>query len=64
MQSQAKSSKIKLLDGSGVRKNLDPKSETRKTAYIAQTMKFGKAMYRLGRAGSKRKRPDPINQAI
>ena len=46
MQSQAKSSGIKLPEVHGVRKKFRSQSETRKTAYLTQTRIFGKATYR------------------
>ena len=65
MGSQAKSSGIKLPDVHGMRKNLDPNLKPE----IQHTLPKQGSMERLlcvgqGRAGSKRKKPDPINHAI
>ena len=46
MQSQAKSSGIRLLEVHSVEKSMNPKLKTRKTAYHSQTRKFGEAAYR------------------
>ena len=46
MQSQAKSSRIKLPEVHGVEKSLNPNFKTQKAAYLSQTRKFGEAAYR------------------
>ena len=64
MRSQAKSSGIKLPEVHGMRKNLD----SNLTPEIQHTLPKQGSMERpsvgQGRAGSKRKKPDPINHAI
>ena len=65
MRSQGKSSGIKLPEVHSVRKNLDPNLKPE----IQHTLPKQESMERLlcvgqGRAGSKRKKPDPINHAI
>ena len=59
-RSQVKSSGIKLPEVHGMEKNLDPEKQ--------HTIPKQGSMERLhigqGRAGSRRKRPDPINQSI
>ena len=46
MQSQAKSSGIKLPEAHVVRKKFRSQFKTRKTAYLSATRKFGQAAYR------------------
>ena len=62
MRSQAKSSGIKLPEVHGMGKNLDPnlKPETQHT--ISKQGSKERPHIGQGRAGSRRKRPDPINQ--
>ena len=64
MRSQTKSSGMKLPEVHGMRKNLDANLKPE----IQQTLPKQGSMERpcvgQGRAGSKRKRPDPINHAI
>ena len=64
MRSQAKSSSIKLPEVHGVRKNLNPNLKPE----IQHTLPKQGSMDRLhvgqGRAGLKRKKPDPMNHAI
>ena len=64
MRSQGKSSGIKLPEVHGMRKNLNPNPKPE----IQHTLPKQRSMDRLhlgqGRAGSKRKKPDPINHAI
>ena len=64
MRSQAKSSSIKLPEVHGMRRNLDPnlKSDTQHTLPKQGSME--RPPVGQGRAGSKRKKPDPINHAI
>ena len=64
MQSQAKSSGIKLLEVDGVRKNLDLNQRPEKQHALPRQGNLERPLIGQGRAGSKRKRPDPINQAI
>ena len=63
-RSQTKSSSMKLLEVHGVRKNLDPslKPKRRHTLPIQGSME--RTCVDQGRAGLKRKKPDPINHAI
>ena len=64
MQSQAKSNSIKLPEVHGVRKNLDPNLRPEKQHTLPKQGSLERPCVGQGRAGSKRKRPDPINQAI
>ena len=64
MQSQAKSSGIKLWEVHGVRKNLDPNLKPEKQHTLPKQGNLERLCIGQGRAGSKRKRPDLINQAI
>ena len=64
MQSQAKSSGIKLLEVHGVRKNLDPNLRPEKQHTLPKQGNLVRPCIGQRRTGSKRKRPDPINQAI
>ena len=64
MQSQAKSSGIKLPEVHGVRMNLDPNLRPEKQHTFPKQGNLEGPHIGQGRAGSKRKRPDPINQAI
>ena len=64
MQSQAKSSGIKLPEVHGVKKNLDPNQRPEKQHTLPKQGSLERPCIGQGRAGSKRKRPDPINQAI
>ena len=61
---QAKSSGIKLLKGYVVGKNLDPNLKPEKQHTIPKQGSKERPCIDQGRAGSRRKRPDPINQAI
>ena len=63
-QSQAKSSGIKLLEVHGVRKILDPNLRSEKQHTLPKQGNLERLCIGQGRARSKRKRPDPINQAI
>ena len=64
MQSQAKSSEIKLPQVHGVRKSLDPNLRPEKQHSLPKQGSLERPHVGQGRAGSKRKRPDPINQTI
>ena len=64
MQSQAKSSGIKLPEVHGVKKNLDPNQRLEKQHTLPKQGSLERPCIGQGRARSKRKRPDPINQAI
>ena len=64
MQSQAKSSGIKLPEVYGVKKNLDPNQRPEKQHTLPKQGSLERPHIGQGRARSKRKRPDPINQAI
>ena len=63
-RSQAKSSGIKFLDVHGVGKNLDPNLIPEKQHTIPKHGSKERPHAGQGTAGSKRKRPDPINQLI
>ena len=62
--SQAKASGIKLPEVHGVEKGLDPNVRPEKQHTIPKQGKSERPQIGQGRAGSKRKKPDPINQAI
>ena len=64
MQSQAKSSGIKLPEAHGVRKNLDPNLRPEKQHTLPKQGSLERPCVGQGRAESKRKRPDHINCAI
>ena len=64
MQSQAKSSGIKLPEVHGVRKNLDPNLRPEKQHTLPKQGSLERLHVGQGRAGSKRKRPETINHAI
>ena len=63
-RSQARSSGIKLLDVHGMGKNLDLNIEPERQHANPIKGSIEKAYIGPGRAGVKRKRPDPINQTI
>ena len=63
-RSQAKSSGIKLLEVHGVGKNLDPNLKPEKQHTIPKQGSKERPHIDQGRAGSRRKRLDPINQSI
>ena len=63
-RSQTRSSGIKLPEVHGMRKNVDPNVKPEKTTCHCQRRKCREAMHRSGKAGFRRKRPDPINQSI
>ena len=64
MCSQAKTSGTKLLEVHGVQKGLDPNLRPEKQHIIPKQGKSERLQMGQGRAGSKRKKPDPINQTI
>ena len=64
MQSQAKSSGIKLLEVHGVEKSLNPNLRPEKQHTFPKQGNLERPQIGQGTAGSKRKKPDPINQAI
>ena len=63
-RSQAKSSGIKLPEGHDMGKNLDPNLKPEKQHAITKQGSMERPCIGQGRAGSRRKRPDPINQPI
>ena len=64
MHSQAKMSGTKLPEVHGVQKGLDPNLRPEKQHTIPKQGKSERPQMGQGTAGSKRKKPDPINQAI
>ena len=64
MQSQAKSSGIKFLKVHGMRKNLNPNLRPEKQLTFPKQGNLERPCIGQGRVRSKRKKPDPINQAI
>ena len=64
MCSQAKTSGTKLLEFHGVEKSLTPNLRPEKQHIIPKQRKLERPQMDQGRAGSKRQKPDPINQAI
>ena len=64
MQFQAKSSGIKLPEVHGVDKSLNPNLRPEKQHTFPKQGNLERPHIGQGRAGSKRKKPDPINQAI
>ena len=62
--SQAKSSGIQLPEVHGVRKSLNPNLRPEKQHTFPKQGNFNRPCIGQGRAGSKRKKPDPIKQAI
>ena len=64
MRSQAKSSGMKLPEVYGVEKNLDLYLKPEKQHAIPKQGSNERLCIGQGRAGSRRKRPDPINQSI
>ena len=63
-RSQAKSSGIKLLEVHGMGKNLDPNLKPEKQHATHKHGSMERPCIGQGRAGSRSKRPDPINQSI
>ena len=64
MHSQAKTSGTKLLEVHGVQKGLDLNLRPEKQHTIPKQGGLERPQMGQGRAGSKRKKPDPINEAI
>ena len=64
MHSQAKTSGTKLLEVHGVQKGLDPSLRPENQHTIPKQGGLERLQMVQGRAGSKRKKPDPISQAI
>ena len=64
MRSQAKSNGIKLLEVHGMKKHLDPNLKPERQHAIPKQGSKERPCIGQGRAGSRRKRPDPINQSI
>ena len=62
--SLAKSSGIKLPEVCGIEKSLNPNLRQEKQHTIPNKGNLERPHIGQGRAGSKRKKPDPINQAI
>ena len=63
-RSKARSSGIKLLEVHGMGKNLDPNIKPEKQYANPIKGNIEKPHIGQGRAGLRRKRPDPINQTI
>ena len=63
-RSQTKSSGIKLLEVHGMGRNLDPNLKPEKQHTIPKQGNMERPCIGQGRAGLRRKRPDPINQLI
>ena len=63
-RSQAKFSSIKLPEVHGMGKNLDPNLKPEKQHTIPKQGSMERPCIGQGRAGSRRKTPDPINQSI
>ena len=61
---QAKTSGTKLPEVHGVQKGLDPNLRPEKQHAIAKQGKSERPQMGQGRAGSRRRKPDPINQSI
>ena len=64
MHSQAKTSGTKLLEVYGVEKSLDPNLRPETQHAITKQRKPERLQMGKGRAGSKRRKPDPISQTI
>ena len=64
MRSEAISSGIKLPEVHGMRKNLDPNVKPEKQHAIPKQGSAERLCTGQGRAGLRRKTPDPINQSI
>ena len=60
--SQAKTSTTKLLEVNGVQKELDPNLRPEKQHIISKQGKLARLQVGQGRAGLRRRKPDPINQ--
>ena len=61
---QAKTSGAKLSKVHGVQTELNPNVRPEKQHAISKQGKFERLQMGQGRAGSRRRKPDPINQAI
>ena len=64
MRSQAKSTGIKLPEVHDMRKNLDPNLKPKRQHTVPKQGSMERPCVGQGRAGSKSKKPDPINHAI
>ena len=64
MRSQPKSSGVKLLEVHGMRRNLGSNLRPEEQHILPKQGSLERPCVGQGRAGSKRKRPDPINHAI
>ena len=64
MHSQVKTSGTKLPEVHGVEKSLNPNLRPEKQHAIPKQGKSERPQMGQGRAGSKRRKPDPISQAI
>ena len=64
MRSQTRSRGMRLLEVHGVRKNLDPNLKPERQHTLPKQGSMERLCVGQGRAGSKRKRTDPINHAI
>ena len=64
MLSQARTSGTKLLEAHGVDKSLNPNLRPEKQHAIPKQGKSERPWMGQGRAGSRRRKPDPISQAI
>ena len=64
MCSQAKTSGTKLLEVHGIEKSLNPNLRPEKQHAIPKQGKSERLQMGQGRAGAKRRKPDPLNQAI
>ena len=63
-RSQARSSRVKLPEVHGMGKNLDPNTKPEKQHANSKQGHVERLCTGQGRAGLRRKRPDPINQTI
>ena len=63
-RSLTKSSGTKLPEVHGIRKNLNPNLKPEKQHVIPKNGSIERPLIGQGRAGSRRRRPDPINHAI
>ena len=61
-RSQVRSSGVKLLEVCGMGKNLDPNLKQEKQHAISKQGSMERLCMGQGRAGLRRKRPNPINQ--
>ena len=63
-RSQARSHGLKLPEAHGMRRNLDPNLKPERQHAISKKESMERPHMGQGRAGIKRKRPNPINQPI